>query len=190
VGRRAHRRRRGDGADRVLYALVDDDLKRLLAYSTVENVGLHGARSRGGVSVSQRRAAGAAALAFAAALLHAVNHAAFKGVLFLGAGSVLHATGLRDMNRLGGLVNRAPWTAASFLVGSLAIAALPPLKRLRERMAALPVVSAGRREFACVHRRLPHAGRRGARTDGRSRGRDLREGLRRLLPGDAAVGRG
>jgi NADH:ubiquinone oxidoreductase subunit 5 (subunit L)/multisubunit Na+/H+ antiporter MnhA subunit len=69
----------------------------------------------------------AAALAFAAALLHAVNHAAFKGVLFLGAGSVLHATGLRDMNRLGGLINRAPWTAASFLVGSLAIAALPPL---------------------------------------------------------------
>ena len=111
----------------VLYALVDDDLKRLLAYSTVENVGLMALGAGAGflfLSVAQPEAA---ALAFAAALLHAVNHAAFKGVLFLGAGSVLHATGLRDMNRLGGLVNRAPWTAASFLVGSLAIAALPPL---------------------------------------------------------------
>ena len=55
-----------------------------------------------------------------------VNHAAFKGVLFLGAGSVLHATGERDINRLGGLVKRMPWTAATFLVGALSIAALPP----------------------------------------------------------------
>ncbi|MGE5200349.1 MAG: proton-conducting transporter membrane subunit [Rhodospirillaceae bacterium] len=110
----------------VLYALVDDDLKRLLAYSTVENVGLMVLGAGAGflfLSLGQQEAA---ALAFAASLLHAVNHAAFKGVLFLGAGSVLHATGLRDMNRLGGLIHRAPWTAASFLVGSLAIAALPP----------------------------------------------------------------
>ncbi len=110
----------------VLYALVDDDLKRLLAYSTVENVGLMVLGAGAGFLFLSLAQPEAAALAFGAALLHAVNHAAFKGVLFLGAGSVLHATGLRDMNRLGGLIKRAPWTAASFLVGSLAIAALPP----------------------------------------------------------------
>jgi len=110
----------------VLYALVDDDLKRLLAYSTVENVGLMVLGAGAGFLFLSLAQPEAAALAFAAALLHAVNHAAFKGALFLGAGSVLHATGLRDMNRLGGLIKGAPWTAASFLVGSLAIAALPP----------------------------------------------------------------
>jgi hydrogenase-4 component B len=65
-------------------------------------------------------------VAVAAALLHVVNHAAFKGLLFLGAGSVLHATGTRDLDRLGGLVRRMPVTGATFAVGALAIAALPP----------------------------------------------------------------
>lgn len=110
----------------VLYALVDDDLKRLLAYSTVENVGLIVLGAGAGFLFLSLARPEAAALAFSAALLHVVNHAAFKGVLFLGAGSVLHATGIRDINRLGGLVKRAPWTAASFFVGSMAIAALPP----------------------------------------------------------------
>ena len=110
----------------VLYALIDDDLKRLLAYSTVENVGLIALGLGAGfvfLSLSQPEAA---ALAFMAALLHVVNHAAFKSLLFLGAGAVLHATGERDLNRLGGLIKRMPWSAASFLVGALAIAALPP----------------------------------------------------------------
>ncbi len=110
----------------VLYALVDDDLKRLLAYSTVENVGLIVLGTGAGFLFLSLAQPTAAALAFAAALLHVVNHAAFKGVLFLGAGSVLHATGVRDINRLGGLVKRTPWTAATFLVGALSIAALPP----------------------------------------------------------------
>ncbi|MFO7694494.1 MAG: proton-conducting transporter membrane subunit [Vicinamibacterales bacterium] len=110
----------------VLYALVDDDLKRLLAYSTVENVGLIVLGTGAGFLFLSLGQPTAAALAFAAALLHVVNHAAFKGVLFLGAGSVLHATGERDINRLGGLVKRTPWTAATFLVGALSIAALPP----------------------------------------------------------------
>lgn len=110
----------------VLYALVDDDLKRLLAYSTVENVGLIVLGSGAGFVFLGLRQPEAAALAFAAALLHVVNHAAFKGALFLGAGSVLHATGTRDINRLGGLVKAMPWTAAAFLVGSLSISALPP----------------------------------------------------------------
>src|SRR5205814_8627705 len=67
-----------------------------------------------------------ASVALAAALLHVVNHAAFKGLLFLGAGSVVAATGTRDLDRLGGLVRRMPVTAATFAVGSLAIAGLPP----------------------------------------------------------------
>ena len=69
----------------------------------------------------------AATLALVAALYHTVNHAVFKALLFLGAGAVLHATGMRDMNRLGGLIRGMPWTAALFLVGSAAISGLPPL---------------------------------------------------------------
>jgi formate hydrogenlyase subunit 3/multisubunit Na+/H+ antiporter MnhD subunit len=111
----------------VLYALVADDLKKLLAYSTVENIGLVLLGVGAGflfLSLSQPHAA---MLAMAAALLHVINHAAFKGTLFLSAGSIVHATGTRDMNLMGGLVTRTPWTAATFLVGAMAIAALPPL---------------------------------------------------------------
>ena len=110
----------------VLYALMEDDLKRLLAYSSVENVGLVFIGAGAGVLFTSLREPAAAALALAAALYHALNHAVFKGLLFLGAGAVAHATGTRDMNRLGGLVRRLPWTAACFLVGALAIGGLPP----------------------------------------------------------------
>jgi hydrogenase-4 component B len=110
----------------VLYALVEDDLKRLLAYSTVENIGLVCLGLGAGFLFQSLRLPEAATLAFAAALLHVVNHAAFKGALFLSAGSVVHATGVRDMNLLGGLIKRAPWTAAVFLVGAMSISALPP----------------------------------------------------------------
>ena len=111
----------------VLYALMENDLKRLLAYSSVENIGLVFIGLGAGFLFLSLRVTPAAFLAFAAALYHALNHAAFKGLLFLGAGSVLHATHTRDMNRLGGLVRRLPWTAAFFLIGSLSIAGLPPL---------------------------------------------------------------
>ncbi|MGH7397880.1 MAG: hydrogenase 4 subunit B [Candidatus Rokuibacteriota bacterium] len=111
----------------VLYALMEDDLKRLLAYSSVENIGLVFIGLGTGFLFLSLGVASAALLALAAALYHALNHAAFKGLLFLGAGSVLHATHTRDMNRLGGLIKRLPWTAACFLTGSLAIAGLPPL---------------------------------------------------------------
>lgn len=111
----------------VLHALVATDLKRLLAYSTTENVGLIlvGVGAAGLFASSGNRPL--ASVALAAALLHVVNHAAFKGLLFLGAGSVLHATGTRDLDRLGGLVRRMPVTGATFAIGALAIAALPPL---------------------------------------------------------------
>jgi hydrogenase-4 component B len=111
----------------VLYALMENDLKRLLAYSSVENIGLVFIGLGAGFLFLSLRVTPAALLAFSAALYHALNHAAFKGLLFLGAGSVLHATHTRDMNRLGGLIRGMPWTAAFFLTGSLSIAGLPPL---------------------------------------------------------------
>ncbi|MGD9705258.1 MAG: proton-conducting transporter membrane subunit [Acidimicrobiia bacterium] len=111
----------------ILHALVSTDLKRLLAYSTTENVGLIliGIGAAGLFASSGNRTL--ASVALAAALLHVVNHAAFKGLLFLGAGSVLTATGTRDLDRLGGLARRMPVTGVTFAVGALSIAALPPL---------------------------------------------------------------
>lgn len=111
----------------ILHALVSSDLKRLLAFSTTENVGLIfiGIGASGLFAASGNRPL--AAVAMAAAMLHVLNHAAFKGLLFLGAGSVLKTTGTRDLDRLGGLGRRLPVTAATFAIGALAIAALPPL---------------------------------------------------------------
>ena len=110
----------------VLQASVAVDLKRLLAYSTSENVGL----ILVGIGAAAVFAADGdrviAGVAMAAAVLHSVNHAAFKTVLFLGAGSVLRGTGLRDLDALGGLVRRMPVTTALFAVGALGAAALPP----------------------------------------------------------------
>jgi hydrogenase-4 component B len=111
----------------VLYALMQHDLKRLLAYHTVENIGIIFI----GLGLALAfRAAGlplAAALALTAALFHALNHSLFKSLLFFGAGAVLVATGERDMEKLGGLIHRMPQTAVAFLVGCVAISALPPL---------------------------------------------------------------
>lgn len=111
----------------VLYALVDHDLKRLLAFHTIENIGIILIGLGAALVFQPVGAHELAALALVAALYHTVNHAAFKALLFLGAGSVLHVTGTRNMEAMGGLVKRMPWTAACFLVGSIAIAGLPPL---------------------------------------------------------------
>jgi hydrogenase-4 component B len=111
----------------VLYALVEHDLKRLLAFHSIENIGiiLLGVGSAAVYQVAGQEAL--AILGLVAAFYHTVNHAAFKALLFLGAGAVVHATGTRNMEAMGGLIKRMPWTAACFLVGSAAIAALPPL---------------------------------------------------------------
>jgi hydrogenase-4 component B len=111
----------------VLSALMQTDLKRLLAYSTVENVGIIFIGLGLALAFRANGMGGAAALAFTAALFHVVNHALFKSLLFFGAGAVLTATGERDMDRLGGLIHRMPRTSFAFLVGCAAIAALPPL---------------------------------------------------------------
>ncbi len=111
----------------VLYALMQHDLKRLLAYHTVENIGIIFIGL--GLALAFRAYAleWAAALALSAALFHVFNHSVFKSLLFFGAGAVLGATGERDMEHLGGLIHRMPQTAFAFLVGCVAISALPPL---------------------------------------------------------------
>ncbi|HKU46438.1 MAG TPA: proton-conducting transporter membrane subunit, partial [Burkholderiales bacterium] len=111
----------------VLYALMQEDLKRLLAYSTVENIGIIFIGLGLSLAFEANAMHGAAALALTAALLHVFNHALFKSLLFFGAGAVLTATGERDMEHLGGLIHRMPQTAFVFLVGCAAISALPPL---------------------------------------------------------------
>jgi hydrogenase-4 component B len=111
----------------VLYALVDRDLKRLLAFSTIENVGIILLALGSAMLFHTEGLEALALLSLAAGLYHVANHAAFKSLLFLGAGAVVHATGTRDMEAMGGLIKRMPWTAATFLTGALAIAALPPL---------------------------------------------------------------
>lgn len=110
----------------VLYALVQNDLKRLLAYSSVENIGIVYI----GLGLSMIfHATGhleIAALALIAALYHCLNHALFKGLLFLGAGSVLQQSRQHNMEKMGGLIRRMPVTAICFLVGCISISALPP----------------------------------------------------------------
>src|SRR6266852_3279296 len=111
----------------VLYALMEHDLKRLLAYHSIENIGII-LIGLGAALVF--RVAGhpqLAAVALIAAMFHTLNHAIFKCLLFLGAGSVLHSTGTRNMEELGGLIRPMPATAFCFLIGAVAISGLPPL---------------------------------------------------------------
>ena len=111
----------------ILFALLQSDLKRLLAYSSVENIGF--ILLALGVSLIARRngLSLVAELAIGAALFHTLNHGVFKALLFLGAGTVDANAHTREMDRLGGLIHRMPWTAATFFVGSASICALAPL---------------------------------------------------------------
>ena len=111
----------------VVYALFQHDVKRLLALHSIENVGII-LLGLGACLVLRARGADSwAALALAAALLHTLNHAVFKALLFLAAGAFERAVGSLELDRLGGLLRRMPWTGGAFLVGSMAIAGLPPL---------------------------------------------------------------
>ena len=111
----------------VAFALGQHDLKRLLAYHSVENIGIILIGLGFAMMASRAGQPGWGRLAMAGALLHVWNHGLFKALLFLGAGSVLHATGTRRMSELGGLWRAMPWTAASFALGAVAISGLPPL---------------------------------------------------------------
>src|SRR5258707_1270339 len=110
----------------ILYAMMEKDLKRLLAYSTIENIGIVFVSLGLAMAFQANGLKAAAALAFTAALFHALNHSFFKSLLFFGAGAVLTATGERDMDKLGGLIHRMPFTSFVVLVGWVAISALPP----------------------------------------------------------------
>lgn len=124
----------------ILHALLETDLKRLLAYSTIENIGV--------IFIALGLAMGfrangmnlAAALALTAALFHVVNHSLFKSLLFYGAGAVLGATGTGNLEKLGGLIHRMPVTSFLFLVGSVAISALPPLNGFASEWLAFQAV--------------------------------------------------
>jgi len=111
----------------VLHALFEHELKRLLALHSIENIGIVVLGLGACLVLRSRGAQVPAALALGAALLHTVNHALFKSLLFLGAGAFERATGTLRLDRTGGLLRRMPWTAGAFLVGSAAIAGLPPL---------------------------------------------------------------
>ena len=111
----------------VLYALMQHDLKRLLAYHSIENIGIILMGFGAALMFLHTGHPLLATLALIAGLYHTINHAVFKGLLFLGAGAVLHATHTRNMEHMGGLAKRMPQTAFFFLVGAVAISALPPL---------------------------------------------------------------
>lgn len=111
----------------VAFALAQHDLKRLLAYHSVENIGIILIGLGFAMVASEHGGAAWGRLALAGGLLHVWNHGLFKALLFLAAGSVVHATGKREMSRLGGLWRAMPWTTACFALGAVAIAGLPPL---------------------------------------------------------------
>jgi hydrogenase-4 component B len=111
----------------VLYALVQHELKRLLAFHSIENVGIILLGLGASLLLARADEPAWAGIAFGAALLHTVNHAVFKSLLFLGAGSFERAVHGLDLDRLGGLLRRMPWTGSAFAVGAAAIAGLPPL---------------------------------------------------------------
>ena len=127
----------------VLQALMETDLKRVLAFSTVENIGLVFIGLGLAMAFKADAMPGAAALAMTAALLHALNHTLFKSLLFFGAGAVLTATGARDLSRLGGLLNRMPATGLFMLIGAAAISALPPLNGFVSEWLLLQAVLLG-----------------------------------------------
>ena len=110
-----------------LYALMEHDMKRVLAYSSVENMGIILMGIGTGMIGLAEHQLTMTLLGFLAALYHTLNHAFFKGLLFLGAGSVDYRLGTRDLNQMGGLGKLMPWTSFSFLIGALAVSAIPPL---------------------------------------------------------------
>jgi hydrogenase-4 component B len=127
----------------IVYALIENDLKKLLAYSSVENIGIILFGVGASMIFISLKMPYLAAFALAAGLYHLVNHAIFKGLLFLCAGSVYHATGTRDMEKMGGLIRRMPWTSACFLIGSMAISAIPPFNGFMSEWLTLQVFFQG-----------------------------------------------
>jgi hydrogenase-4 component B len=124
----------------ILYATTDNDLKTMLAHSSIENVGIVVAGYGAGMVFVATNHPALAAMAFLAALYHLINHSLFKTLLFFGVGAVETQTGTRDMDRLGGLIKWMPLTALGFLAGSLSIAALPPFNGFVSEWLTLQVM--------------------------------------------------
>ncbi|MDP4126967.1 MAG: hydrogenase 4 subunit B [Bacillota bacterium] len=110
----------------ILFGLAQNDMKRFLAYSSTENMGIIFMGIGASLIFHFYHHPMYGALALTAALYHVINHSIFKGLLFMGAGSVLFATHTKNVNQLGGLIRRMPWTAALFLIGGIALAGFPP----------------------------------------------------------------
>ena len=110
----------------ILYATTENDLKAMLAHSSIENIGIVTAGLGAGIIFSAYGRPVLAGIAFIAAFYHMINHSLYKALLFLGAGTVADRAGTRDLNRLGGLIRVMPFTAGAMLIGTLAISALPP----------------------------------------------------------------
>lgn len=110
----------------VLYALMQHDLKRLLAYHSVENIGIIYMGLGLSMIFASKGFTGLAALGLIAALYHCLNHAVFKSLLFFGAGAILQKSHEHDLEKMGGLIRRMPYTAVFFLIGCISISALPP----------------------------------------------------------------
>ena len=171
----------------VLYALMQNDLKRLLAYSTIENAGIILLGLGAGMTMLATGRPELAVVAIAASLYHVMNHAAFKGLLFLGAGSVVMATGTRQIEALGGLL--APHAVdrrRSFSSGALADLGRATAQRLHQRMADVPSVAARVRVRPGAHARELPAGGRAPGADECAGRRVLRQGVRHHLPRAAA----
>ncbi|RJP19309.1 MAG: hydrogenase [Candidatus Omnitrophota bacterium] len=110
----------------VIFAMSQHDLKRLLAYHTIENIGIISLGLGLGMLGMSIHSISLCVLGFGGGLLHILNHAIFKGLLFLNAGAILHSAGTGQIDELGGLMKRMPWTGATFLIGSIAISGIPP----------------------------------------------------------------
>jgi hydrogenase-4 component B len=110
----------------ILFGITENDMKRFLAYSSAENIGIIFMGLGASLLFYYYQQPLLGALAMTALLYHVLNHAVFKGLLFMGAGAVLYSTHTKNINQLGGLIRKMPWTAALFLIGGMALAALPP----------------------------------------------------------------
>ena len=169
-----------------VFAAVQTDMKRLLAYSSIENIGIMFTGLGLAMVFAGVGMRAAAALTLIAVLYHALNHAFMKSLLFLGTGAVLHATGERNLGHLGGLIHRMPWVAWLTLVGALAIAGLPPLNGFVSEWLLLQAFLFAHEVPAPVRQHAAAPGRGAARAGRRAR--RLRDGeiLRRHVSRAAA----